>query len=161
MRPALDIPGFRNGRLLALWPVGRIANKSGTSAMFWSCQCDCGQISILAASAIKHKSHKQCRHNLGNLLTNGDYHRYWKHRILPATFKDMVDAQNNRCAICGDSFVTNPDIDHDHTCCGKKKSCSKCRRGLLCRQCNMTIGKMKESPALLRKAADYLEKWKH
>jgi hypothetical protein len=35
--------------------------------------------------------------------------------------------------------------------------CGKCIRGLLCVNCNLALGQLKDDPALLRKAADYLE----
>lgn len=44
------------------------------------------------------------------------------------------------CPIC---------VDHDHTT-GKV-------RGLLCHGCNHGIGSLKDDPAMLRAAADYLE----
>lgn len=51
------------------------------------------------------------------------------------------------CAICGrtDDLVG----DHNH---GTGKP-----RGILCRNCNLAIGNMKDRPDLLRKAAEYLE----
>lgn len=55
------------------------------------------------------------------------------------------------CDICGEPFSSTKHrhVDHDHET-GKA-------RGLLCSNCNHAIGKMKDSPELLRKAADYLE----
>jgi hypothetical protein len=50
-------------------------------------------------------------------------------------------------AICGDSKHLG--IDHDH---GTGKV-----RGLLCRDCNQGIGRFHDNPAILRKAADYIE----
>jgi len=46
-------------------------------------------------------------------------------------------------------------VDHDHRCCD---GCEKCVRGLLCHGCNVGIGNLMDSPELLRKAAEYLEK---
>lgn len=61
--------------------------------------------------------------------------------------------QNCRCAICGipekecDKALR---IDHDHRT-GKF-------RGLLCGPCNMALGNAKDSPNILREAADYIER---
>jgi hypothetical protein len=40
------------------------------------------------------------------------------------------------CAICKQSFVETPHIDHDHRHCSGKVGCKECVRGLLCRVCN-------------------------
>ena len=43
-------------------------------------------------------------------------------------------------------------IDHDHKT-GKI-------RGLLCQNCNVSIGKFKEDINIMQKAIDYLKKWR-
>jgi hypothetical protein len=48
------------------------------------------------------------------------------------------------CGICGRrltrrSLSSQPVIDHDHTCCGRR-SCGACIRGVLCQRCNTMIG---------------------
>lgn len=66
---------------------------------------------------------------------------------------------NNVCEICGSSpGLTALHIDHDHSCCPLGGSCGKCVRGLLCSDCNMSLGKFKESEAVLRSALAYLER---
>lgn len=51
------------------------------------------------------------------------------------------------CAICyGPAEVIDHCHDNGHV------------RGMLCNKCNTTLGKMHDSPAFLRRAADYLEK---
>lgn len=62
--------------------------------------------------------------------------------------QDEVETLNSleRCAIChGEAQV----IDHCHH--------TSRLRGVLCHSCNQTLGKMHDSPALLRRAAEYLE----
>jgi hypothetical protein len=73
-------------------------------------------------------------------------------------FRAMGDA----CWICG---TTDPGanrkhlhVDHDHACCPSGKSCGKCVRGLLCNDCN--LGHFKDDPELLRRMADYIEKFR-
>jgi hypothetical protein len=61
-----------------------------------------------------------------------------------------------RCGICG-ADDRDLVIDHDHECCPGAKACGRCVRGMLCRPCNVAVGMFKESPALLRDAAEYLE----
>ena len=77
-----------------------------------------------------------------------------------AKYDQMVKEQNGGCAICGDQ---NRDgrmlaVDHDHACCPGERTCGKCVRGLLCDSCNHAIGKFRDDPELLIKAANYLRK---
>lgn len=58
-----------------------------------------------------------------------------------------IEDQGGVCAICGCS-MEKPNVDHSHTT-GRV-------RGILCPQCNMGIGNLKDSPELLEKAAAYL-----
>jgi hypothetical protein len=62
--------------------------------------------------------------------------------------------QECRCAICKDLFndTYKTQIDHCHET-GKV-------RGLLCINCNWLLGKSRDTPELLRAAADYLERTK-
>lgn len=99
------------------------------------------------------------RRNCAKQKTEGYafYHEHWeryrdhalrvRYGIDFATYDKMRAAQNGLCAICG--HHKKLDVDHDHKT-GKV-------RGLLCRSCNIGIGYLKESPELLRSAADYLD----
>jgi len=66
-------------------------------------------------------------------------------------YEALLTAQHGACAICG---ATEPGgrgrfhIDHCHDKGGV--------RGLLCANCNQGLGKFKDSPSLLYKAAAYL-----
>ncbi len=69
----------------------------------------------------------------------------------------MCAAQKGLCAICGKpetlvvrGKVRRLAVDHDHLT-------GRVRR-LLCLGCNTGIGKFQHDPALLRAAADYLER---
>jgi len=65
----------------------------------------------------------------------------------------MLVTQEGRCAICGtqDPGRNWPsfNVDHDHAT-GRV-------RGLLCANCNDAIGKLKDDPTLLHRAAEYLD----
>ena len=62
----------------------------------------------------------------------------------------LLASQDGVCAICGSLPVKKRlAVDHDHT--------TNDVRGLLCTRCNTTLGRMKDDPALLRRAADYVE----
>jgi hypothetical protein len=74
-----------------------------------------------------------------------------------------INAQGGKCAICkttkprhaGEMFC----IDHNHNCCGEKKACDKCRRGLLCFVCNTRLSFIESE--WKRDAINYLNKYKH
>ena len=74
-------------------------------------------------------------------------------------YRAMSDAQNHKCAICqchetavdtngAEQFMA---VDHCHPT-GRI-------RGLLCSSCNKALGGFKDSPGLLRAAAEYVEKY--
>lgn len=69
----------------------------------------------------------------------------------------MIDAQGNRCAICGEPpqpsgvrAAARLHVDHDHV--------TGAVRSLLCNRCNQGIGYFKDDPALFRAAAEYIER---
>ena len=66
---------------------------------------------------------------------------------------NMLKAQSECCAICGEFQADNMCVDHDHAT-GRV-------RGLLCGQCNCGIGHMRDSASLLRAAIEYLEQSDH
>jgi hypothetical protein len=75
-------------------------------------------------------------------------------------YGQMLADQGGKCAICdatesadGSSLA----VDHDHACCPGRRSCGKCVRGLLCRDCNQGIGNFRDNPHRMRSAADYIE----
>ena len=72
-----------------------------------------------------------------------------------SNFDAMYFEQDGACAICKINEAT--DVDHDHRCCPGTISCGRCVRALLCRSCNTGIGKLNDSPELLREAANYIE----
>ena len=72
--------------------------------------------------------------------------------ITIATYEQLLEKQQGRCAICGTFKPGGPGrmmIDHDHS--------TKKVRGLLCCKCNFLIGNCLENKAILEKAIKYLE----
>lgn len=71
--------------------------------------------------------------------------------VTPAQYREMVERQGGRCAICGASEKSTKSrlgVDHCHRT-GEP-------RGLLCGRCNAGIGLLGDSPTRMRKAAAYL-----
>lgn len=81
-----------------------------------------------------------------------------RYGITIEAFEEMLASQNGVCKICEmpetavhprTGEVRHLAVDHCHTNLNV--------RSLLCTQCNRMIGLSRDNPALLRKAADYLE----
>lgn len=71
-------------------------------------------------------------------------------------FEGLFGQQGGRCAICNVGGETLH-IDHDHACCpGVNRSCGGCVRGLLCMSCNNGLGRFRDDPVALRRAAEYV-----
>lgn len=81
-----------------------------------------------------------------------------RYRITPDQYAFQLAMQDGVCAVCrqpepifdrrtGD--FRRLAVDHDHIT-GEL-------RGLLCSLCNKGMGKLREDPAILRAAADYIE----
>jgi len=74
---------------------------------------------------------------------------------------DEFDALVARgCGICRSPVPgkTNWHIDHDHAHCPGSHGCAYCVRGVLCELCNPGLGLFRDSPELLRSAAEYIER---
>lgn len=73
-----------------------------------------------------------------------------KYGLTPEMWRLLYVSQKGLCAICGLPPSTQKGlcIDHDHV--------TKAVRGLLCEQCNIAIGFLKDSPASAHSAGDYL-----
>ena len=80
--------------------------------------------------------------------------RWRRYRYGPHV-PSLLDAQQNLCAICETDFSTLPQkhrhVDHCHK--------TGLVRGWLCHGCNLGIGNLKDDPKLLRKAAEYLQRF--
>lgn len=78
--------------------------------------------------------------------------------VSPQRYKELLQQCGGLCAICREperyrlpnGHVRNLAVDHNHK--------TGTIRGLLCADCNRAIGIFRDSPALLRAAADYLER---
>lgn len=73
----------------------------------------------------------------------------------------MLADQGGGCAVCATTKPggrgTRFHVDHDRSCCPTRHSCGRCIRALLCSRCNRWLGAMRDDPALIRRALEYLE----
>jgi|SRR6185503_12221069 len=70
--------------------------------------------------------------------------------ITQPEYENLLRKQGNRCAICQELFVESPHTDHAHGVKPIKV------RGILCKDCNLGLGRFKDNPELLQSAMDYL-----
>lgn len=88
-----------------------------------------------------------------------DTHLWTNFRIREEDYNKILMEQEFSCAICKMHFSKQKRafaVDHDHSCCDTKRSCGKCIRGLLCFECNIGLGKFKDSPEILKSALKYI-----
>jgi hypothetical protein len=90
-----------------------------------------------------------------NRRTLSDKERQRKFGITPERYSELLKSQNGTCAICKQpetatrmGKVKALAVDHCHQ--------SGAVRGLLCADCNMGIGKLKEDPLVFQSAIQYL-----
>lgn len=96
------------------------------------------------------------------LLRQRKYGRTSNYGISLEKYISMLEEQGGSCFLCGEKNVSGRAlaINHDHSCCPGKKSCGKCVRKLLCRNCNLGLGLFKDRPELLMAAATYIKEHK-
>jgi len=83
-----------------------------------------------------------------------------KYGMTLAEMQALVGAHDDNCDLCGKPDTTHRKrtwtrqltMDHDHA--------TKRFRGLLCSKCNIAIGSAGDDPDLLRKMADYVERFR-
>lgn len=70
------------------------------------------------------------------------YKLEWRYGLPTGGVGELLESQQNRCAICAETFSAGRRfyIDHDHRCCPGDRSCGRCVRGLLCNRCNIVAG---------------------
>lgn len=135
-------------------PVSKVRHRK--------CQ-QCGKDYELGVDSSQHKyCSLKCRNDWhynkwkssGGLRDKVKIRSYWLKHTYGITIEDyenLLEAQGNRCAICG---ITEPSgynwhVDHCH---------SKGHiRGLLCSKCNQGLGLFNDNTEVMRNAIKYLE----
>jgi hypothetical protein len=82
-----------------------------------------------------------------------------KYGISKEDYLNLVERQDNKCAICGNAETASNHWKENQT---RRLAIDHCHktgliRGLLCYRCNTTLGKVEDNPELLRNMAAYLE----
>lgn len=86
--------------------------------------------------------------------------RLRRYGLTVVAYEEMLAAQNGLCALCGKvethrdkrGEITRLAVDHDHV--------TGSVRALLCHACNTGVGSFYDDPAVLRAAAEYIERFR-
>jgi hypothetical protein len=75
-----------------------------------------------------------------------------------ATFEALLHNQGDACALCGEPETRASTVGKRRVLCVDHCHDTGLVRGLLCAKCNSAIGHMRDDPALMRRAAEYVER---
>lgn len=79
--------------------------------------------------------------------------RFNKHGLSKEQIFDLIEKQNNKCALCAKPFQSmwgnDMHIDHDHE--------TNKIRGILCMPCNVALGMLGDNEEGLSKALSYIK----
>jgi hypothetical protein len=78
-----------------------------------------------------------------------------KYKLSPEAYLAMIEEQQGACKICRQPEPTGKHLAIDHCHASGRV------RGLLCSDCNTTLGKFNDSPDRFIAAANYLKENKH
>lgn len=77
-----------------------------------------------------------------------------RYKLSSKQLAALLKQTKGKCSICRTRAADV--IDHDHACCSGRRTCGRCVRGLICRQCNAAIGVLTEEG--LKRALIHLSK---
>lgn len=127
----------------------------------------CSKCKIKKPESDFYKNHRNCKichkeivtiykqkNTLKVALSDRKHKISKKYNVSIDDYNLMLTTQNGKCAICGSDSIGRKgakyfNIDHCHTT-GKV-------RGLLCHNCNIILGKIKDSRDWLKNAIKYLD----
>ena len=93
---------------------------------------------------------------------NAEYHRKYHpldYGWTAEQYEAEVQKRTGLCDVCKRPQQSDIRlaIDHSHECCPERTACDKCRRGLLCMNCNTLLGSAHDSVQILEAAILYLK----
>lgn len=104
---------------------------------------------------MKADTARQRRWRARNPMGRGDADRKRKYGLTPERYRLMLAQQNGLCAACGGPPTGQQYgilvVDHCHE--------TGVVRGLLCNDCNVALGRVKDSPMRLEALARYVRKF--
>lgn len=93
---------------------------------------------------------------------SSDKYRLYRYGISEKDFDAILESQGYTCPGCRTNLTnTSLTIDHNHACCGDKKGCKDCVRGIMCESCNCVLGLVNDNTSILDGLYDYLERYEN
>ena len=139
---------------LSSFPLRKDTGKYGATCH----KCLYKDAKIVRQTPEGKKKRSDAQRKVQDPLRQKDYHLKSSFGISLAEFNDMVDNQNNVCAICKKSETAKDarsgklkslHVDHDHE--------TGMVRGLLCTRCNIALGLVRDDRTILGNMMEYLE----
>lgn len=127
-----------------------VTNPDGHQYWCRKCVSEYQQTPEVRARSNRKRRTYQSRNPISRLKCN----MKTKYGLAFAEYEKMLNMQQGLCAICNNAPppYKRLGVDHCHD--------TKVVRGLLCDNCNQGLGKFKDAPALLLRAATYLERFR-
>ena len=123
----------------------------GKSINATTSQVRCAPCQAPISAATKLAAHERRRGSPRRTLNSFKGNLKLKFGMSLGKYFSMLHRQDYRCDLCHNFSTANKRLAVDH-CHSSGKI-----RSLLCFECNTTLGKVKDSPTLLRRMANYLE----
>lgn len=144
-------------------------SHTSLNTAYWNCKCSCGNTTILAGKNLKARAMTGnpqgcgCKKRKYPKMDRGEFNTYtrwvseklYKFKLTEEDIRGLMDSQLGCCAVCGKSLI-NPvfnghdlHIDHNHTT-GEV-------RGLLCHNCNASLGFALDNKEVLIKLKRYID----
>jgi hypothetical protein len=136
-----------------------------TTSEFWASEVKLKRPSCIACSKKKQAAWRDKNRNKTRKKhaawrdahpgKNLQYSLKRRYSITVERYQEMLNAQDGLCACCGrpgEGGALRLLVDHDHDT-GEI-------RGLICRRCNTGIGMLGDDADGVRRALDYLERWR-
>lgn len=99
----------------------------------------------------RRKSEEWRRANIEHVRRVARENNWRRLGLDPELCHSVIELQKGLCAICENKPTSTPCIDHDHATLKV--------RGMLCNNCNVGIGRLKDSIFLLERAISYLKSY--
>ncbi len=118
--------------------------------------CECGLEFEPKTKSQKYCTPKCCdkmwarryRASVGGTEKRRLYMRQYLRGVTNEWMQNLLEKQENRCAICRNPINLSAHLDHNHK--------TGQNRGFLCVDCNLGLGRFKDNIASLQRAIDYL-----